>query len=252
MACTSFTYQVSWLCWLFRSRSLNNLVCGGWWEPVCCVSSDAVTMVLALFAALGSTVSTYKAGDKLFLSAQSQNGCRAFSSPFQGMCLAQCHLRPDPGVSGVVLFCLPFCAVCVSELCSLPYFVSCCSEGPTSYFRISGVRLAQEMHGAATMTTHLPELLLNNFTTRLGRRVARQLAALFPLVRSRETLTGHFLSSFGMVLKLGLPLFIRVRFSLRWAAYARLVRRSTPSAGPAELCTLPAGRPVSREQNRID
>ncbi|PHJ22843.1 imp4 family u3 small nucleolar ribonucleoprotein [Cystoisospora suis] len=67
-------------------------------------------------------------------------------------------------------------------------------EGPTSYFRISGVRLAQEMHGAATMTTHLPELLLNNFTTRLGRRVARQLAALFPLTPEfvgRRVVTFH-------------------------------------------------------------
>lgn len=73
-----------------------------------------------------------------------------------------------------------------SGLFSLRPFVLCCVEGPTSYFRLSGVRLAQEMHGGATMTTHLPELLLNNFTTRLGRRVARQLAALFPLVRALE------------------------------------------------------------------
>ncbi|KEP61098.1 UNVERIFIED_CONTAM: IMP4 family U3 small nucleolar ribonucleoprotein (snoRNP), putative [Hammondia hammondi] len=67
-------------------------------------------------------------------------------------------------------------------------------DGPTSYFRLSSVRLAQEMQGAATMTTHLPELLLNNFTTRLGRRVARQLAALFPLTpefSGRRVVTFH-------------------------------------------------------------
>ncbi|PFH31458.1 putative IMP4 family U3 small nucleolar ribonucleoprotein (snoRNP) [Besnoitia besnoiti] len=67
-------------------------------------------------------------------------------------------------------------------------------EGPTSYFRLSSVRMAQEMKGAGTMTTHLPELLLNGFTTRLGRRVARQLAALFPLTpefSGRRVVTFH-------------------------------------------------------------
>lgn len=62
---------------------------------------------------------------------------------------------------------------CGLYICHLP-------EGPTSFFRLTNVKLAQEMYGSAALTTHSPEVILNNFTTRLGRRVARQLMALFP------------------------------------------------------------------------
>lgn len=68
---------------------------------------------------------------------------------------------------------------CGLYICHLP-------EGPTSFFRLTNVKLAQDMPGGAAVTTHSPEVILNNFTTPLGRRVARQLMALFPQVRSRK------------------------------------------------------------------
>eukprot|EP00386_Alphamonas_edax_P008467 GDKI01027747.1.p1 GENE.GDKI01027747.1~~GDKI01027747.1.p1 ORF type:complete len:382 (+),score=113.05 GDKI01027747.1:127-1146(+) len=53
-------------------------------------------------------------------------------------------------------------------------------EGPTSYYKITNVKLGQQMKHSATPSSHDPELILNNFDTRVGHRVARQLAALFP------------------------------------------------------------------------
>lgn len=58
-------------------------------------------------------------------------------------------------------------------ICHLPV-------GPTSYFRIRSVKLAQDMKGSAFSTTHNPEVILNNFDTRIGYRIGRQLASLFP------------------------------------------------------------------------
>ncbi|KAK6588486.1 IMP4-like U3 small nucleolar ribonucleoprotein (snoRNP) [Cryptosporidium xiaoi] len=58
-------------------------------------------------------------------------------------------------------------------ICHLPV-------GPTSYFRIRSVKLAQNMKGSAFSTTHNPEIILNNFDTRIGYRIGRQLASLFP------------------------------------------------------------------------
>ncbi|KAH8582825.1 IMP4-like U4 small nucleolar ribonucleoprotein [Cryptosporidium sp. chipmunk genotype I] len=58
-------------------------------------------------------------------------------------------------------------------ICHLPI-------GPTSYFRIRSVKLAQDMKGSAFSTTHNPEVILNNFDTRIGYRIGRQLASLFP------------------------------------------------------------------------
>ena len=58
-------------------------------------------------------------------------------------------------------------------ICHLPI-------GPTSYFRIRSVKLAQDMKGSAFSTTHNPEIILNNFDTRIGYRIGRQLASLFP------------------------------------------------------------------------
>jgi ribosome production factor 1 len=55
-------------------------------------------------------------------------------------------------------------------------------EGPTLHFRISSVKLPDEIRNHARVTKHKPELILNNFSTRLGLRVSRALAALFPQV----------------------------------------------------------------------
>jgi ribosome production factor 1 len=52
--------------------------------------------------------------------------------------------------------------------------------GPTAFFKVSNVVSSQNVpnHGAAT--THIPELVLNGFGTRLGHRVGRFLGSLFP------------------------------------------------------------------------
>uniref|UniRef100_A0A0G4GHQ3 Brix domain-containing protein n=1 Tax=Chromera velia CCMP2878 TaxID=1169474 RepID=A0A0G4GHQ3_9ALVE len=59
-------------------------------------------------------------------------------------------------------------------------YISHLPEGPTSYFRITSLQLAEDIKGGAKLTDHDPELVLNNFDTRLGHRIGRQLAALFP------------------------------------------------------------------------
>jgi ribosome production factor 1 len=52
--------------------------------------------------------------------------------------------------------------------------------GPTAFFKVSNVVSSQNLpnHGAAT--SHIPELVLNGFGTRLGHRVGRFLGSLFP------------------------------------------------------------------------
>lgn len=68
-------------------------------------------------------------------------------------------------------------------------------KGPTSYWKLTNLKLGSEIKGGATCTPDLePELILNNFTTRLGQRCARQIAALFPQkpnFRGRRVVTFH-------------------------------------------------------------
>ncbi|XP_077389484.1 ribosome production factor 1 [Festucalex cinctus] len=59
-------------------------------------------------------------------------------------------------------------------LCHLP-------EGPTAHFKVSSVRLRKELkRRGKDPTEHSPEVILNNFTTRLGHSIGRMFAALFP------------------------------------------------------------------------
>ncbi|KAM3876383.1 ribosome production factor 1 [Diretmus argenteus] len=59
-------------------------------------------------------------------------------------------------------------------LCHLP-------EGPTAHFKVSSVRLRKEMkRRGKDPTEHSPEVILNNFSTRLGHSIGRMFAALFP------------------------------------------------------------------------
>ncbi|OII75969.1 ribosome production factor 2 [Cryptosporidium andersoni] len=72
-------------------------------------------------------------------------------------------------------------------ICHLP-------DGPTSYFRMRSLKLAQDMKGTAVSTTHNPEIILNNFDTRIGYRIGRQLASLFPFnpdFNGRRVITFH-------------------------------------------------------------
>ncbi|GAQ92210.1 Ribosomal RNA processing Brix domain protein [Klebsormidium nitens] len=66
--------------------------------------------------------------------------------------------------------------------------------GPTAHFRLSSLKLRADIPGAGRPTRHIPELILNNFSTRLGLRVGRQLASLFPQApqfRGRRVVTFH-------------------------------------------------------------
>lgn len=55
--------------------------------------------------------------------------------------------------------------------------------GPSMAFKVSGSMLSEDIKGHGNMTTHVPEIFLNGFATRLGRRVGRMLASMFPKVR---------------------------------------------------------------------
>jgi len=99
-----------------------------------------------------------------------------------------CEYASGKGFTDVVLFHENKKVIQGLYICHLP-------KGPTSYWRLTRLKLGQEMKGGATCNaSHNPELILNNFTTRLGRRLGRQLAALFPQApdfRGRRTVTFH-------------------------------------------------------------
>lgn len=58
-------------------------------------------------------------------------------------------------------------------LCHLP-------DGPTAHFKISNVVFAKEIKQSGDLTDHVPEVILKNFSTRLGCSVGRMLATLYP------------------------------------------------------------------------
>ncbi|XP_072174169.1 ribosome production factor 1-like isoform X3 [Diadema setosum] len=53
-------------------------------------------------------------------------------------------------------------------------------EGPTTHFKMSSVKLRQDIKRCGKTSDHKPELILNNFNTRLGHTIGRQIASLFP------------------------------------------------------------------------
>ena len=72
-------------------------------------------------------------------------------------------------------------------LCHLPV-------GPTAFFKLSSSMLPGAIEGHGTATEHAPEMILNNFTTRLGRRVGRLLGSLWPHnpeFKGRNVVTFH-------------------------------------------------------------
>ncbi|CAD6199074.1 unnamed protein product [Caenorhabditis auriculariae] len=58
-------------------------------------------------------------------------------------------------------------------LCHLP-------EGPTAYFKINSLTFTEDLKRFGESTSHYPEVILNNFNTRLGHNIARMFACLFP------------------------------------------------------------------------
>ncbi|XP_030952796.1 uncharacterized protein LOC126714016 [Quercus robur] len=67
-------------------------------------------------------------------------------------------------------------------------------EGPTAHFKLSKLVLRKDIKNHGNPTNHKPELVLNNFTTRLGHRIGRLIQSLFPQdpnFRGRRVVTFH-------------------------------------------------------------
>ncbi|KAI6647263.1 Brix domain containing protein [Oopsacas minuta] len=67
-------------------------------------------------------------------------------------------------------------------------------SGPTAYFKLSSLRRGQSIKHHGRSTPHYPELILNNFTTRIGHTIGRIFAAIFPQkpdFTGRQAVTFH-------------------------------------------------------------
>ncbi|KAJ8657705.1 hypothetical protein O0I10_006520 [Lichtheimia ornata] len=67
-------------------------------------------------------------------------------------------------------------------------------DGPTAYFKLSSYTPAKKTPGKGVVTAHNPELILNNFNTRLGHTIGRMFQALVPQVpefEGRQVVTFH-------------------------------------------------------------
>ena len=66
--------------------------------------------------------------------------------------------------------------------------------GPTAFFKVSNVVTSQNIPNHGASTSHIPELNLHGFDTRLGHRVGRLLGSLFPHdaeFQGRQVVTFH-------------------------------------------------------------
>eukprot|EP00457_Paulinella_chromatophora_P011156 gb/GEZN01011284.1/.p1 GENE.gb/GEZN01011284.1/~~gb/GEZN01011284.1/.p1 ORF type:complete len:358 (+),score=51.75 gb/GEZN01011284.1/:90-1076(+) len=67
-------------------------------------------------------------------------------------------------------------------------------HGPTAYYKLSSLTNSKDIPDRGNATLHHPEVILNNFNTRLGHRVGRMLASLFhqePNFTGRRVATFH-------------------------------------------------------------
>jgi ribosome production factor 1 len=67
-------------------------------------------------------------------------------------------------------------------------------NGPTAFLKLSSFKPGSKIPGHGKPTSHIPELILNNFNTRLGRRTGRFLGSLFPhepQFEGRQVVTFH-------------------------------------------------------------
>lgn len=67
-------------------------------------------------------------------------------------------------------------------------------DGPTAHFKLSRLVLRKDIKNHGNPTSHQPELVLTNFTTRLGHRIGRLIQSLFPQdphFRGRRVVTFH-------------------------------------------------------------
>lgn len=67
-------------------------------------------------------------------------------------------------------------------------------KGPTCFFRLSSVKFCEQIKNRAKITKHKPEVIMNNFNTRIGHTVGRVLTSLFhfdPEFHGRRVVTFH-------------------------------------------------------------
>ncbi|XP_074602919.1 ribosome production factor 1 [Brevipalpus obovatus] len=67
-------------------------------------------------------------------------------------------------------------------------------KGPTAYFRMSSVRFCDQIKNRAKYMKHRPELIMNNFNTRMGHTVGRLITSMFhydPQFHGRRVVTFH-------------------------------------------------------------
>ena len=80
-----------------------------------------------------------------------------------------------------------------SKVCN-GMIVSHLPHGPTAFFKVSNVIPSTDIKNHGTTTSHIPELNLHGFGTRLGHRVGRFLGSLFPhnaQFQGRQIVTFH-------------------------------------------------------------
>lgn len=76
---------------------------------------------------------------------------------------------------------------------ALALFLRASSRSPSPR-QVSNVQISTDLERHGNKTSHTPEIILNNFGTRLGRRVGRFLGSLFPhdpQFRGRQVVTFH-------------------------------------------------------------
>ena len=66
----------------------------------------------------------------------------------------------------------------LSVICRM--IISHLVNGPTALFKVMSFVPHEDIKGVGEVTAHNPELILNNFTTRLGRRFGRFFGSMYP------------------------------------------------------------------------
>jgi Brix domain len=71
--------------------------------------------------------------------------------------------------------------------------ISMLPHGPTAFFKLTSVVTHSNIPHVGKVTSHVPELNLNGFGTRLGHRVGRFFASCFPppVLKGRQVITFH-------------------------------------------------------------
>lgn len=71
--------------------------------------------------------------------------------------------------------------------------ISMLPNGPTAFFKLTNVVTGQNIPNHGSVTSHVPELNLHGFGTRLGHRVGRFFASCFPppVLKGRQVITFH-------------------------------------------------------------